>query len=105
MSALRITWVATQTGNVVSGVATLVKPAVNVQGRGGMTGTVDGNRLVLSYAVPPDSIPGFARCEVAGIGNATVATSSITGTIALMFTSCDGTGLEPPGSNELRLTR
>jgi len=33
-SALRLTWVASHTGNVVSGVATLVKPAFNVQARG-----------------------------------------------------------------------
>jgi hypothetical protein len=104
-SALRVTWVATHTGNIVSGVATLVKPAFNVQGRGAMTGILDGDRLLLTYAVPPDSIPGFAKCEIAGIGNATATNNSITGAIGLMFTSCDGTGLEPPGNNELRLTK
>jgi hypothetical protein len=104
-SALRLTWVATQTGNVVSGVATLVKPAVNVQGRGAMTGVLDGDRLILTYAIPPDSIPGFARCEIAGLGNATATNNSITGSFPLMFRSCDGTGLEPPGSNDLRLTK
>ena len=104
-SALRLTWVATHTGNVVSGVATLVKPAFNVQARGGMTGILNGDRLLLTYAVPPDSIQGFSRCEIAGLGNATATNSSITGAIALMFRSCEGTGLEPPGSNELRLTK
>jgi hypothetical protein len=104
-SALRLTWVATHTGNIVSGVATLVKPAVNVQGRGAMTGILDGNRLILTYAVPPDSIQGFPNCEIAGIGNATATNNSMTGTLGLMFTSCSGTGLEPPGSNDLRLTR
>jgi hypothetical protein len=59
-SALRLTWVATHTGNVVSGVATLVKPAVNVQARGVMTGILNGDRLLLTYAVPPDSIQGFS---------------------------------------------
>jgi hypothetical protein len=104
-SALRLTWVATHTGNVVSGVATLVKPAFNVQARGGMTGTLAGDRLILSYAVPPDSIPGFARCEIAGLGNGTATGSRITGSLALMFRSCEGTGLEPPGSNDLSLTK
>jgi hypothetical protein len=104
-SALRLTWEATHTGSVVAGVAALVKPAFNVQARGTMTGTLTGDRLVISYAVPPDSIQGFSRCEIAGIGNATATSSTISGTIALMFTSCAGTGLEPPGSNELRLTR
>ena len=104
-SALRVTGTATHTGNIVSGIATLVKPAVNVQGRGAMTGILDGDRLVLTYAVPPDSIQGFARCEIAGIGNATASAASINGAIRLMFTACDGTGLEPPGSDDLRLTR
>lgn len=105
MSALRLTWVATHTGNVVSGIATLVKPAFNVQARGGMTGILNGNQLLLTYAVPPDSIQGFFTCEITGLGNATASSNNITGAIALMFRSCDGTGLEPPGSNDLRLTK
>jgi hypothetical protein len=104
-SALRLTWVATHTGSVVSGVATLVKPAFNVQARGAMTGILNGDRLFLTYAVPPDSIQGFFTCEIAGLGNATATSNSITGAIALMFTSCAGTGLEPPGSNDLRLAK
>jgi len=104
-SALRLTWVATQTGDVVSGIATLVKPAVNVQGRGAMTGILNGDRLVITYAVPPDSIPGFSRCEIAGLGNATATNNSISGGLALRFTSCDGTGLEPPASSEFGLTK
>ena len=104
-TALRLTWVATHTGNAVSGVATLVKPAVNVQARGGMTGVLNGDRLFLTYAVPPDSIQGFARCEIVGLGNATATNNSMAGAIALMIRSCEGTGLEAPGSNELRLTK
>ena len=103
--ALRLTWIATHTGNVVSGVATLVKPAFNVQARGVMTGILNGDRLLLTYAVPPDSIQGFFTCEIAGFGNATATNNSMTGAIALMFRSCAGTGLEPPGSNDLRLTK
>lgn len=104
-SALRLTWVATQSGNVVSGSATIVKPAVNVQGRGVMTGVVDGDRLFLTYAVPPDSIEGFPRCEIAGVGNTIATNSSIGGTLTLMFTSCTGTGLELPGSDVVRFTK
>ena len=104
-SALRVTWVATHTGNVVSGVATVVKPAFNVQGRGAMTGILNGDRLTLAYAVPPDSIPDFGRCEIAGIGSATATGNSINGAIGLMFTRCDGTGLERPSTDDLRLTK
>ena len=104
-SALRLTWVATHTGNVVSGIAMLVKPAFNVQARGGMTGILNGDRLFITFAVPSDSIQGFSTCEIAGIGNATATSNSMTGALALRFTSCAGTGLEAPGSNELRLTK
>ncbi len=104
-SALRLTWVATHTGNVVSGIATMVKPAVNVQARGVMTGILNGDRLFLTYAVPPDSIQGFFTCEIAGLGNATATNTSIAGALPLMFRSCAGTGLEPPGSNDLKLTK
>ena len=104
-TALRLTWVATQTGNVVSGIATIVKPAVNVQGRGVMTGILNGDQMFLTYAVPSDSIPGFSTCEIGGAGNATATNTSITGALPLRFTSCAGTGLEPPGSNDLRFTK
>ena len=71
-----------------------------------MTGILDGGgRLFLTYAVPPDSIQGFFTCEIAGLGNATATNNSMTGAIGLMFRSCAGTGLEPPGSNDLRLTK
>jgi hypothetical protein len=105
MSALRLTWEATQTGNVVSGLVTMVKPAINVQARGAMTGIMNDDRLFLTFVVPPDSIQGFFRCEITGFGNATATNSSMTGQLALMFRECAGTGLEPPGSNELRLTK
>jgi hypothetical protein len=104
-TALRLTWVATQTGNVVSGIATIVKPVFNVQGRGIMTGILNGDQMFLTYAVPSDSISGFSRCEIGGAGNASATNTSITGAIALRFTSCAGTGLEPPGSNDLRLSK
>jgi hypothetical protein len=104
-SALKLTWAATHTGNVVSGVATLAKPAFNVEARGGMTGILNGDRLLLTFVVPPDTIQGFFACEIAGLGNATATNNSITGAITLMFRSCAGTGLEPPGSNDLRLTK
>ena len=104
-TALRMTWDATQTGNIVSGIATLVKPAVGVQARGALTGTLDGDRILLSLFVPTDSIPGHARCSITGLGTATATASRIAGSFPLMFGSCEGTGLEPPGTNELVLTK
>jgi hypothetical protein len=104
-SALRMTWEATHTGNTLGGVATLVKPAVNVQARAAMSAIVEGERLFITFVVFPDSIPGFPRCEIAGFGNATATNSQISGALPLMFRNCEGTGLEPPGSNALVLTK
>lgn len=104
-TALRLTWVATQTGNAVSGNATLVKPAVNVEARGGMSGILDGDRLLLTFVVFPDTIPGFSRCEIVGLGSTIATNTNITGGLGLMITNCAGTGIERPESNELRLTK
>ena len=104
-TALRLTWEATHTGNVVSGVATLVKPAVGVQARGGLTGTLDGDRITLSYFVPSDSIPGFPRCAIGGLGSATATNTRISGGLTTMIQSCEGTGLETPATNALTLTK
>lgn len=104
-TALRLNWEAVHTGNVVSGVATLVKPAVGVQARGALTATVNSDRLTLSYFVPSDSIPGFPRCAIGGLGTATATNTRIAGQLALMIESCDGTGLEPPSTPELTITK
>jgi hypothetical protein len=104
-SALRLTWSATHTGSAVSGMATLVKPVVGVQARGVLTGTLNGDRIALTYVVPTDSIPGFSSCSIIGAGNGTATNSSIAGQITLIFTSCAGTGLEPAESNDLLLTK
>jgi hypothetical protein len=61
--------------------------------------------MVLSSFVPSDCIPGFFRWSIAGLGNATATNASIVGQLMLVFDSCAGTGLESPGSNDLRLTK
>lgn len=104
-AALQLTWVATHTGNIVAGIATLVKPAVGVQARGVLTGILNGDRILLTYSVPTDSIPGFSTCSIVGLGNATATNTSIAGQLPLTFSSCAGTGLEAPGNNDLKLTR
>ena len=104
-SAMRLTWTATHSGNTVSGVATIVKPVVNVEARGAMTGMLNGNRLVLVFVVFPDSIPGFPACEIAGTGVATASSNRIEGALSLTFRSCAGTGLEAPASSDVVFTR
>jgi hypothetical protein len=98
-------WDATHTGNIVAGVATLVKPGVEVQALGPLTGRLDGDQLVISYFVPPDSIPGFPRCSVMGFGVATATNTSISGRLPLTFGDCAGTGLDRPPDIDLRLTK
>jgi hypothetical protein len=104
-TALRLTWEAMQSGNSMGGVATMVKPAFNVQARGAMSAIVQGDRLLITYVVFPDTVPGFPRCEIAGFGNATATNNRIAGALPLMFRNCDGSGLEAPGSSELVFTK
>lgn len=104
-SALRITWVALQNGPLVSGVATFVKPTLDVQANGVISGLINGNRVMLTFGVAPGSIQGFERCAIAGRGDASATTNEISGSISLLTLSCQGTGLEPASTSELRLVR
>jgi uncharacterized membrane protein len=104
-SALRLTWAATQAGTAVTGLGTLVKPAVNVPATGTLSGTMNGSQLALAYLAPAGSVAGFPSCAISGTGTATVSENSITGTLALNFTACAGSGLEPTGSDLLALSR
>jgi uncharacterized membrane protein len=104
-SALRLTWAATQAGTAVTGLGTLVKPAVNVPATGTLSGTMNGSQLALAYLAPAGSVAGFPSCAISGTGTATVSENSITGTLSLNFTACAGSGLEPTGSDLLALSR
>lgn len=104
-SALRVTWVATQAGTALTGPGTLVKPAVNVPATGTLSGTLNGSQLALAYLAPSGNVPGFPGCEVSGTGTATYQGDTITGTLALNFTACAGSGLEPTGSDLITLTK
>lgn len=104
-AALRVTWSASQTGNDVSGPATLVKPAVNIPSNGIISGRLTGNQLALTYLAPGGSVQQFPGCSISGNGSATATTSTISGTLTLTFAACVGTGLEPTGSDQLTLTK
>jgi hypothetical protein len=103
--ALRLTWTATQSGDIVAGPATLVKPVISVPAVGGLTGRLTGNQLTLIYAVTPGAVPGFPNCSIVGFGGATVEGSTMTGTLTLNITSCSGSGLETPDGNTLTLAK
>ena len=104
-TALRMTWQASRTGDSVAGPATIFKPSLSVVGSGTLEGTLTGNQLTLRLSVPTGNVPGFPACAVTGTGSATVSGNSLSGTLATNFSSCTGTGLEPPTSNQLSMTR
>jgi len=104
-SALRVTWIATQTGMTVSGPATMVKPSLNVPATGTMTGTLSGSQLTLTYAVPAGAVPVYLSCMVTASGSATATSQSISGNLDTTFTFCLGSGLERPDSTQLTLTK
>jgi hypothetical protein len=104
-SALRVTWVATQTGATVLGPATVLKAAANVPATGTMSGTLSGSGLTLTYSVPAGAVPVYLSCAVEGNGAATATAGTISGTLQTTFTSCLGSGLETPESPRLILEK
>jgi hypothetical protein len=104
-SALRMTWVAAQTGAVVSGAATLVKPATNIPATGTMSGTLAGSQLTLTYRVPAGAVPVYLSCTISGSGTATATDQTIVGNLELTMNACLGSGLEPPESSQFSLAK
>ena len=85
-SALRMTWIANQSGSLAAGPMTLVKPVPNVPATGPLTGVVSGGQLLLTYNVSAGSVTGFPSCGISGSGSGTLSGSTITGTLLLTFT-------------------
>jgi hypothetical protein len=104
-AALRITWMAAQTGSTVSGPVTLVKPALNVPATGTMRGTLSGGQLTLSFSVPAGAVPIYLSCTIVGTGSAVVTGDTISGTLQTTFTNCLFSGLETPASPQFTLNR
>jgi hypothetical protein len=104
-SALRLTWVVSQTGTGVTGPATIVKPSANVPATGTMSGTIAGSQLTLAYSVPAGGVPVFLSCTISGNGTATVSDQVISGNLQITVMSCLGSGLEAPDSSQFSLTR
>ena len=104
-SALRVTWTATHAGTAVAGPAALVSPMLNVRANGSLSGTLNGSQLALAYLAPSGFVQGFHECAISGSGTAMVSGGSITGTLRLTFTACEGTGFEPTGSDQITLAR
>ena len=106
-NALRVIWMATQNGNNVSGPATVsTSPAVtNVAFGGTLSGTLAGSQLSLAFTSPPGSVTGVGNCFASGTGSAVVSDGTMSGSLSVIFTACEGLGLQPPASSQLTLAR
>ena len=104
-SALRVTWIAAQTGSAVSGPATFVKPALNVPATGTMSGTLSGGQLSLTFSVPAGAVPVYLSCTITANGSAAATSQTISGNLQTTFTNCLGSGLETPDSTQFTLSR
>ncbi len=105
--ALRVTWSATQTGNTISGPATVTtSPAVSdVTFAGTLSGTLTGTQLSLSYASSAGNSAGAPDCSVSGHGTGSATGTSISGQFDVSFRSCELLGLQAPTSDQLTLTK
>jgi hypothetical protein len=105
--ALRVTWSATQTGNAISGPATLTtSPAVSdLTFTGTLSGTLAGMQLSLSYASNAGNIASAPDCLVSGHGTGAAAGTSISGQLDVFFTSCELLGVQAPTSDQFTLTK
>jgi hypothetical protein len=105
--ALRLTWTAAQSGGSVSGPATLLtSPAVtDITISGILTASLAGSQLTLTFTAPAGGVQGSAACSVSGSGSAVVANSTISGSLDVLFMSCEALGLQPPANDQLSLTK
>jgi hypothetical protein len=105
--ALRVSWSATQSGNSVSGPATLLTspPVTNLTFAGTLSGTLTGTQASLKYVSPSGGVPGSATCSVSGSGAAAIGGNAMSGNLDVAFMSCDGLDLQPPASNQLTMTK
>ena len=105
-----VTWSAGQTGSTVTGPITLTfsdndgQPHTYV---GTLTGTLSGTQLSLALSLPSGSFPESPACSVSGSGTATPTTSSISSTLAIVFSqACIGTvGDHPTETDQLTLSK
>ncbi|HEY1302602.1 MAG TPA: hypothetical protein VGF24_03580 [Vicinamibacterales bacterium] len=105
--ALRLTWAATQSGSSVSGPITVLTspPVTDLTVTGTLHGSLDGSHMSLTLAVSAGSVPGSPECSLSGSGSTTVSTTTMSGTLDVMYVACERLGLQPPSSNLLTLTK
>jgi hypothetical protein len=80
-------------------------PVSNLGFVGILSGTLSGTQLSLTYVSSPEVVPGSAECALSGHGAAIIESSTMSGSLDVTFTACDGLNLEPPLSDHLAMTR
>src|SRR5205823_10288394 len=106
-NALRVTWMATQSGSSVSGPATMLTspPVTNIAFSGTLTGMLIGSQLTLSYVGSPANSLGFGECLLSANGSGVASSGTIAGNLTVTFASCAAVSLQPPASSQLTLTK
>lgn len=85
-----MTWQLTQSGTSVSGTMTMTDTSTKVTGRGTVSGTISGSSLQFSVSVLPGGFDSpYNTCSASVEGNATISSSSLTGTYG-GSSSCSG---------------
>ena len=102
-SELRVTWVVSPSWAGYDGPFTIVKPAPNVPATGILAATLERRVFMFGYFVPAGSVNGFPNCSISGMGQGrlSLSGSTITGTLQLTFTSCDGASSGLQGTTPL----
>jgi hypothetical protein len=95
---MQVTWMASQTGNEVSGAHTLLHPSTGAVVTGTLAGTVTGTQLTLTETVASGNVPGFSNCSFVGTGTAAVSPAAISGVLTTTFNSCEGFNMFANGS-------
>jgi hypothetical protein len=106
--SLGLVWTAERKGEALSGPATLStlpSAPVPLTFVGTLTGTRDRDQLLLTYASEPITVADGSSCAVSATGNAHVEGFALVGTLAVVYTSCDRLGLQPPASMKLQLLK
>jgi len=109
---IQVTWSATQSGNSVTGPASLVVTNVDNNGNsttfpvaGTMAATITGSDAAITLTLPPGSftsIGGPATCSVTGTGTASSpSVSAISAALNIVFDpSCVGTVADHPSETD-----
>ena len=89
-SRVMMTWVATQSGNTISGPETVVHLRDGRIYSGLIIATLAGTQITLTETVARGNIPGFPTCSVSSTGSGTASSTTISATVISSLSACEG---------------